>query len=150
MGPSAPQTSVAERKTILVVDDQDQVRAMLKMAMEALGFAVDVACSGEEALPFLDAGHYDAVICDLMMPTMSGHELFGVCQQRRPEVANRFVFVSGSPNGSADSDTALATGQPHLSKPCRLRDIQAAIVAVGDANPRGVSAIPSRPKTLTA
>ena len=101
MDPRSPDEAASEMRTALVVDDQDQVRAMLKMVMEALGFAVDVAGSGEEALPFLDGGHYDAVLCDLMMPSMSGHDLFNVCQQQNPEVASRFVFVSGSPNGGA-------------------------------------------------
>jgi two-component system, cell cycle sensor histidine kinase and response regulator CckA len=117
----------SEKRTALVVDDDGRVRRMLTMGLEALGFVVDVASSGEDALALLDDGNYDAVICDLMMPDMCGDELFRVCERRHPGAARRFIFLSGSPRGTAQWDAACASGQPCLSKPCRLADLQAAI-----------------------
>ena len=121
---------VSKKKRVLVVDDQDQVRDVLKLGLEALGCAVEVACNGEEALSLLGDGRYDAVVCDLMMPIMGGDELFRVCQRRQPEMARRFVFLSGFLCGTAASNFVKATRQPYLSKPCLLADVQAAIVHV--------------------
>jgi len=117
----------SERKRVLVVDDQDQVRDVLRLGLEAQGSAVEVACNGAEALSLLSGGHYDAVVCDLMMPVMGGAEVFRICQRRDPDVARRFVFLSGQLSSTAASTFVKETGQPYLAKPCRLADVQAAL-----------------------
>lgn len=123
-------TFAASDRTVLVVDDDRQVSVMLEAWLEALGYGVEVADSGAKALSLLADNDYDAVICDLLMPEMCGDEVFRVCRERRPEVARRFVFLSGSPGEVASSDRSAATGQPYLPKPCRLAEIQAALAQV--------------------
>lgn len=126
----AADKSVTGRGTVLVVDDNDQVREMLQVVMGALGFGVDLAAGGGEALALLDQRHYEAVICDLKMPCLAGDELFRICEQRHPEVARGFIFLSGSFAPATLSHLAAVTGQPYLSKPCRVAELEAALVEV--------------------
>lgn len=100
---------------------------MLRSAVLALGYDAEVAASGQEALDHLARRSYDAVICDLLMPNMTGDELFRICREEQPEVASRFVFLSGHYGDLPSTDVAAASGQPYLKKPCRLAEIGAAI-----------------------
>jgi DNA-binding response OmpR family regulator len=60
---------------ILVVDDDDAIRALLKTVLRRRGFPVDDARNGVDALEQLGARGYALVVLDLMMPRMSGYEL---------------------------------------------------------------------------
>ena len=128
---TTPQiASQSSTRTLLIVDDHDQVRSILKCGFETLGYAVDVAGDGVEALGLLSHSRYDAVLCDLLMPNMCGQELFRHCCDRHPENARRFIFLSGSPGelqGMVHEDAAI---QPRVDKPCRLAELQAAIEQV--------------------
>lgn len=60
---------------ILVVDDDDLVRKLLKKFLTGLGYYVDTAEDGESALEFLSSFRYDLVLTDLQMPRLGGREL---------------------------------------------------------------------------
>jgi CheY-like chemotaxis protein len=122
-----PDGDAAATQSILVVDDDDEIRNVLPMCLAALGFEVAAAADGGEALTLLEGREYDAVICDLTMPKMNGADLFCQCRERWPEVARRFIFLSGSSGDLPVVKAAAASGQPFLQKPCRLAEIRAAI-----------------------
>jgi len=63
------------RKTILVVDDEPDVRRYLATILEDAGFAVMTAANGEEALVAIQADPPDLISLDLIMPKKSGHRL---------------------------------------------------------------------------
>lgn len=60
---------------VLVVDDDDAIRALLSTVLRRRGLRVDVARNGVDALEQLGAHAYALVVLDLMMPRMSGYEL---------------------------------------------------------------------------
>jgi CheY-like chemotaxis protein len=60
---------------ILVVDDDDAIRALLHTVLRRRGLRVDGARNGVEALDLLGANRYAMIVLDLMMPRMSGYEL---------------------------------------------------------------------------
>jgi two-component system alkaline phosphatase synthesis response regulator PhoP len=64
----------AEDKTILVVDDEPDVRNYLRMILEDAGFQVLTAGDGEEALALVRSQRPDFISLDLIMPRMSGHK----------------------------------------------------------------------------
>jgi CheY-like chemotaxis protein len=80
---------------VLVVEDEDAVAAGLRLLLEQ-EYQVDVAHTGQEALAKLSSGAaFDAVLCDLMMPGMSGIELFRVLAATSPGLEEKLVFMTG-------------------------------------------------------
>ena len=65
----------AARKTVLVVDDEPDVRRYLATILEDAGFAVMTAANGEEALVAIQTDPPDLISLDLIMPKKSGHRL---------------------------------------------------------------------------
>ena len=67
---------MAERTPVLIVDDDDDVRGMLEIVLEAAGFAVSSASNGQEALERLGSSQpVPVVLLDLRMPIMNGWEM---------------------------------------------------------------------------
>jgi CheY-like chemotaxis protein len=80
---------------VLLVDDEEMLR---RCTVRMLGdFEVVCAASALEALRILrEDREFDAVLSDVMMPGMSGPELYSVCYRNFPWLAQRFVFASGN------------------------------------------------------
>jgi signal transduction histidine kinase/ActR/RegA family two-component response regulator len=80
---------------LLVVDDDVLVARTL--ARQLSGHQVEVALSGQAALDRLTApgSGFDLVLCDLMMPDMTGMDVYEAVEERLPSLRDRFVFVSG-------------------------------------------------------
>jgi CheY-like chemotaxis protein len=91
--------SVAPNKTVLVVDDEDIVRALSRRALARKGYAVIEASNGEEALALFEReeGRIDLVVTDIMMPGMSGLELARQVLGRSPRV--QVLYMSASSEG---------------------------------------------------
>jgi len=82
-------------RRLLVVDDDVLVARTL--ARQLSGHHVEVVLNGAAALDRLSrAGDsFDLVLCDVMMPDMTGMDVYEAVQEKHPELAERFVFVSG-------------------------------------------------------
>jgi CheY-like chemotaxis protein len=78
---------------VLVVDDDPLVLRALQRGLS--GFDVRVAAGGEAALAALDTDPPDLVLCDMLMPDLSGEELHARVRGRSHELADRFVFMTG-------------------------------------------------------
>ena len=81
-------------KTIMIVDDEPHMVELEKAILEAEGFKVISAFSGQEALKILEVKKPDLVILDMMMPGMSGRE---VCEniRKNPKIKNlKVIFVT--------------------------------------------------------
>lgn len=89
---SGPPEASASRGSILVVDDQPTQRLKLRRAVEALGYAVEVAGDGHEALATLRRGGFDLVLLDLLMPSMDGFEVMAF-MRRDPALRELPVVV---------------------------------------------------------
>ena len=79
---------------ILLIDDEPQVLAVLSRLLR--GHALVTASSGSEALQALEKQtRFDAILCDVMMPGLTGVEVYEAIAQRWPELSPRFAFMSG-------------------------------------------------------
>ena len=106
---------------VLVVDDEETARNVLKLMVSSMGGAtVDAAASGHEALGLLQHKTFHAVLVDLIMPGLSGQQLY--YSLPRP-VQRRVVFVTGDTGSPATKDFLAATGQPALFKPVDLGEL---------------------------
>ncbi len=103
MNPDAPEPDPAkerrgdtfELKAILLVDDDRQLATALQWILADENFLVDVAFDGEEALLKVKAHNYDTVICDLKMPHLHGDAFYLKAREMRPDLADRFIFITG-------------------------------------------------------
>jgi CheY-like chemotaxis protein len=85
----------ASRGRVLVIDDDPAVGSALELAL-AEEHEVTVFTSARHALTQLsDGAHYDAILCDVMMPGMSGIEFHGALARSHPELAAQVIFLTG-------------------------------------------------------
>jgi two-component system NtrC family sensor kinase len=107
---------------VLIVDDQPEIARALSRVF-ASDAEVTIAGSGAEALTRIEKGAFDLVICDVMMPAMTGPELFGRVKVIDPITAAAFVFTTGGVD--AHHERALrATGARCLSKPVDIGELR--------------------------
>lgn len=112
----AEEIEVQASGTILLVDDQDLVRATTAHMLEELGFSIIHARSGEEALRLIDGGAlFDLVVTDHLMPGITGAELAHMIRQRVTKA--KVLLVSGY------VDAGIAPDLPRLAKPFRAADL---------------------------
>jgi CheY-like chemotaxis protein len=121
----------AERRRILVVEDNSVNQKLAVRMLEKLGYRPDLVENGQEALVALDVGVYDAVLMDCQMPVMDGFE--ATAEIRRNEAAGkRYVSIGHLPviavtaNAmQGDRERCLAAGMDaYLAKPIKLEDVR--------------------------
>lgn len=94
-GDSPPPATSGRRGHILVVDDDALAARAVTRLLSSQHDIVDVR-SGRDAMERLKAGeHYDLVLCDLMMPEMTGMDLHEEVQRAGLDVAERMIFMTG-------------------------------------------------------
>jgi CheY-like chemotaxis protein len=112
---------------ILLVDDEGCIRASVSRVLARAGYAVTLAASGAEALQRVAAERYEAVICDLRMPGLSGIALFDQLQQAAPALAGRILVASGDLSQPETTVFLERTGAPTLLKPYATSDLLEAL-----------------------
>ncbi|HVY30538.1 MAG TPA: PAS domain S-box protein [Polyangiaceae bacterium] len=116
-----------ERGRVLVVDDESVVAHTLKVLLQGEHDLV-VAQSGAEALELLqqenDAPAYDAILCDLMMPGMTGMELFEVLRREYPALAKRVIFMTGGVSMLRVSEFLESVPNAKFEKPFDVAELR--------------------------
>jgi two-component system cell cycle sensor histidine kinase/response regulator CckA len=129
---AAPEAADAERKpaadltgqgTILLVEDEDPVRAVNARALSARGYTVLEAASGVEALQIIaERGTpVDLVVSDVVMPEMDGPTLLGELRKRHPDL--KVIFVSGYAEDAFRKNLPEGEDFNFLAKPFSLRQL---------------------------
>jgi CheY-like chemotaxis protein len=124
----------AERETsrpprvarVLVVDDDAAIVQVVRTVLRVDHEVVGTTCV-REALDRLTAGeHYDLILCDVIMPQMTGTELYEQLQRTRPEQARRVVLMTGGVRAHGPRDDA-ASMPVVLEKPFDVRSLLALV-----------------------
>jgi CheY-like chemotaxis protein len=107
----------ARQETVLLVEDEEAVRAMVRRILQAKGYTVLEACDGEEALQVSTrfAGGIDLMLTDVVMPRTDGLQLAGRLRELRP--ATRVLYMSGYPDDALVRQAVTASGKAFLQKP---------------------------------
>jgi CheY-like chemotaxis protein len=111
--------------TVLVIEDNPDLRDYLRLALEAEAFKVLTAANGREALSYLNGHQVDAVVTDLFMPEMDGIEVIAAVRQRFPNV--RVIAISGKPGVDYLSVARELGVAATLRKPFEIADLIAAL-----------------------
>ncbi len=103
--------------TVLVAEDEQVVRVLIRKVLEQAGYTVLLAASGEEALHL--AEHYEnsihLLVTDVVMPGMSGRELMRRLVERRPAV--KVLYLSGYSDEAVERHGVLDPGTAFMQKP---------------------------------
>jgi PAS domain S-box-containing protein len=121
-----PRMTVApgRRGRILVVDDEPLVGAALQRLL-AVDHAVDFVTSGREALTRLENESFDVLLCDLMMPEITGMDLHTEVSGRFPDYARRMVFMTGGAFTPQAREFLDRVPNQRLDKPVDEMDLRA-------------------------
>jgi DNA-binding NtrC family response regulator len=123
---SDPAPAGARRKA-LVVDDEESNAALVRRALTSAGYDVESTTLSRRALVMLERTAYDAVIADVKMPELSGQELYGRVCQIRPEMARKFIFITGDIDGDDTRQFLDETRCTFFLKPFNLERLTAAV-----------------------
>jgi CheY-like chemotaxis protein len=125
--PAAPRPGPdGARARILVVDDEQLIGSTIRRLLSV--HEVVPLTDPREALARLQGGeHFDLVLCDLMMPQLSGMELHEILGRTRPEVARRLVFMTGGAFTDRAREFLERVGNPQLGKPFAPQDLREAV-----------------------
>ena len=118
------------QESILLVEDEDSVRAFSSRALSSAGYVVHEADSGVEALEVLEEidGEVDLLISDVVMPEMDGPTLLTHMRERYPEI--KVIFVSGYAEENVRKDLEDNSSVEFLPKPFSLKQLAAKVKTV--------------------
>jgi two-component system, OmpR family, response regulator CpxR len=120
----------SNEKRILIVDDDEAIRALLFTILRRRGFALDVAKNGVEAMFRLRNCRYALILLDLMMPMKSGWEVMDELK-KLPAGARPVVIVLTAGTNPRDLDPALVAAS--IGKPFEMNLLVDTIVACTNA-----------------
>jgi DNA-binding NtrC family response regulator len=117
-----------DKRRILVVDDQESMRSLLKDMLEVIGYDVTLAEGGEEALHLMESNQFDLVLTDLNMPGMDGTALLRAIKSTRAELP--VVIITGYGTFHTEKRVMREGANGYISKPCTLSKIEATLTSV--------------------
>lgn len=110
---------------ILVVEDERDLNRVISKRLEKEGYCVDSCFDGEEALDYIDAGEFDAVILDIMMPKMNGLDVVKNIRARKIDIPVLFLTAK---DAVSDRVAGLDAGaEDYLVKPFAFEELLARI-----------------------
>jgi PAS domain S-box-containing protein len=129
---SAPPVGLTGTETILIVEDDDQVRALGRHILERQGYKVLTECSGREALEHLrvHGARVDLLLTDVVMPEMNGKELYVRALEVRPGL--RVLYMSGYNDDVIAHSGAREEGIAFIQKPFTVLDLATKVREVLD------------------
>ena len=108
-------------KTILVVDDEQNVRQLICKVLEKEGFTVMTACNGSEGLEIFHKNSIDLIISDIKMPEMSGIEFLHKVKEEEPGIG--FILITAFATTETAIDAIRSGAQDYITKPFDLKEI---------------------------
>ncbi|MFJ4291409.1 ATP-binding protein [Cupriavidus sp. NPDC089707] len=143
--PAAPlplPVPITPRASILVSEDNPLNQALITEQLQTLGYQPIVVSSGKQALAVLESTRVDAVLTDIQMPGMDGHELLDAIRARHPGVP--VLAFSAFPRSEWSVDWRQRRFAGYVAKPASLQDLQACLdhlLGRQDAAPQGHASI---------
>jgi len=111
-------------KKILVIEDNPEVRENIAEILELSNYEVHTAENGKEGVETALQTTPDLIICDIMMPDVTGIELFERVSTDFPALRDRFVFMTGGAFSATVQQFIDRAEVPRLEKPFDVRDLR--------------------------
>jgi CheY-like chemotaxis protein len=131
--PASGTTTSDTRPSVLVLEDEPSFRVFLAKALALLGYEAVMTSQGPEAVERATNGDDAVILCDHQMPGMSGIEVYEAVVALRPDVATRFVMMSGDVLDPALTTFAATHPLKLLAKPFDLDTLDRTLRTVLEA-----------------
>jgi PAS domain S-box-containing protein len=119
-----PRASSPRRHKVMLVDDEPNVAHTIERLLRR-DYDITVALCGQEAIDHITNGaRFDAIVSDVMMPNMTGIELFEELRRMAPDQAQRLIFLSGGAFTAATRERLEEIGAPQLEKPITAKELR--------------------------
>lgn len=116
-------------KSILVIDDNDNVRNIVTTVLRNFGFGVREAASGNAAIQMVLAEKPDLIISDVRMPGMDGHHLLNAIRDLQSTAAIPFILMTGSGSRDDFRRGMISGADDYLQKPFTPDDLIEAVLS---------------------
>ena len=123
-------TLTGPRRRVLLLEDRDDFREVLRDHLIFRSFEVTSVPSGVEGLREIMNGAFDLILCDMLMPKVGGEMFYWAVTRVRPATAPRFIFFTGHQNNPAIEFFFQRVNATVLRKPFKLAALGATIDAV--------------------
>ncbi len=123
---------------VLIIDDEEDIRSVLKDMLGMSGYEVDTAENGKKAKELYDKNDYDVVITDIIMPEQDGFEV--ILDYRNKNQLDRIIAISGGGRTSSEDYLSIANHfgvSSIFSKPPNYKDLVAKVNEIVAAHGNG-------------
>jgi DNA-binding NtrC family response regulator len=111
-----------QKKRVLVVDDEENIRQILKEYLNEFGYDVVCAVNGQEALQIYKNGRFDVILSDLVMRPVDGLELLSEIKKVDPDAI--FIMVTGYPSIESALEAIKKGARDYITKPFNIDEIR--------------------------
>jgi two-component system cell cycle sensor histidine kinase/response regulator CckA len=113
---SLPKDAAGKGRHVLIIDDDPLVASSLRRLLATR--EVHIADSGRRGIEMLrENDKFEVVLCDLMMPEVSGMDVYETMVEERPDIAQRFIFMTGGAFTERARAFLERVSNPKLEKP---------------------------------
>lgn len=112
---------MAAKNRILVVDDEEALRAVLGTELESEGYLVKSAADGEEAIRILQGESFHLILLDIKMPNVDGFEVLKFVKQKAPQT--KVIMLTGFADLKNAIESKKLGAEDFVSKPYDLVDL---------------------------
>jgi CheY-like chemotaxis protein len=120
--------SDATGKSILLVEDDPDMALLLVEFLEGYFYRVTRVVNGVDGLKAVLGADFDVILCDMVMPQMPGDLFYFAVQRMRPELCERFIFMTAHGENPRTQEFLNRVSEMVLAKPFHLDDVLEAIL----------------------
>jgi len=115
--------AASSQKKILVVEDEVIIANICRAVLEAEGFHVDITVDCRTAQRMISGNHYDLFLIDILIPEMSGSQLYQWLLETYPRLAKKVIFCTGLAIEGNIKKFLQKSGRPLLLKPFSVDEL---------------------------
>ncbi len=117
----------AHSKSILVIDDEEEMANVIVEILLLNGYSADPVFSAKAALPMLERNNYDVILTDIRMPDIDGISFYQIVSESHPHLAQKFVFISGDMISDDIHQCISKWSVPLIGKPFLIEELISAM-----------------------
>lgn len=110
-------------KKILLLEDDYHFGEFLRKFLTMRGYTITLVLDGIDGVGEILQSDFDAIVCDFMMPKLSGDLFYRTVQRCNPRLCSRFIFISGNGHNPRVVNFIKESGRPLLQKPFHVNDL---------------------------